>query len=139
MSTPSLIGIANADDTITYIYCHFDGYVKGGIGESLLKNFNTLDTVNALLQGGDVSYHTRNKCNTIPNDDYKIGVSGSEFLYLFEPETATWIYKETLDSGMESDWKLLSEGLPNLIHEPKRSESYVKMCELLVEQQTKKG
>ena len=122
MSTRSLIGIANANDTITYIYCHYDGYVKDGVGEALLNNFTNKRAVNKLLSGGAartidaeglVSYFDDEGSGTIPNEEYALGEASSEYVYLFEPETKTWIYKNytynVKDGGMgvKSDWKLL--------------------------------
>lgn len=54
MSTRSNIGIENSDDTITAIYCHFDGYVKG-VGKTLYEHYNTIDKVNELIALGDIS------------------------------------------------------------------------------------
>ena len=36
MSTRSLIGIQNADNTIEYIYCHHDGYLDW-VGKKLIS------------------------------------------------------------------------------------------------------
>lgn len=37
------------------IYCHFDGYVNGGVGEALKTSFNTYDKALNLILGGDCS------------------------------------------------------------------------------------
>ena len=132
MSTRSLSGIANKNDTIRYVYCHYDGYVVGGVGELLLYYFNTVEQVNDLLSGGDLRsigsdgraspfserpLHQRllggdsdEYFKTVPNDEYRVGLSDSEYIYLFEPETKTWIYKEYAEmEGHEvTNWKLLA-------------------------------
>ena len=121
MSTRALIGIANKDNTIHYIYSHFDGYVKGGVGEILLNKFTTKQAVIKLLAGGSarsidsagtVSYFDDEGSDTVLNDEYTLGKAGSEYVYLFEPETKTWIYKHyensTETEQKVSDWKLLS-------------------------------
>jgi len=126
MSTRSLIGIANKDNTIDYTYCHFDGYVENGVGESLLRNFTTKKSVVKLIKGGEarsidfdgsVSYYPDTQPYSIVNDEYVVGLSGSEYIYLYVPELKTWIYKEVdrpeqNDNSLdylfkESDWKLL--------------------------------
>ena len=53
MSTRSLIGIRK-DVGITYVYCHFDGYLDG-VGITLVKNYDTEDKVNDILKNGDMS------------------------------------------------------------------------------------
>ena len=55
MSTRSLIGIKNKDGSVTGIYCHNDGYVVGGVGETLHKYYNNEDRVRELINLGDLS------------------------------------------------------------------------------------
>ena len=54
MSTRSSIAIKNPDGTITGIYCHFDGYPEG-VGNKLVKFYDTKAKVNAMLALGDIS------------------------------------------------------------------------------------
>lgn len=54
MGTRSNIGIRNADNTITGIYCHWDGYPEWN-GKILLEHYNDVDRVNALMELGDLS------------------------------------------------------------------------------------
>lgn len=54
MGTRSNIGIRNLDNTITGIYCHWDGYPEWN-GKILLENYNDVDKVNALMELGDLS------------------------------------------------------------------------------------
>lgn len=53
MSTRSLIAVANPDMTYDTIYCHFDGYVKGGVGEELFKNYKERCKVENLISLGN--------------------------------------------------------------------------------------
>lgn len=53
MSTRCLIGIKE-NDKVKYIYCHNDGYIEGGVGETLLRYYNYYDTVR-LMELGDLS------------------------------------------------------------------------------------
>lgn len=54
MSTRCLIGKENTDKTITYIYCHHDGY-PGYVGKMLLDNYTNIETIDELLALGDMS------------------------------------------------------------------------------------
>ena len=52
MATSALIGKLNRDDTVTYIYNHFDGYPEGVL-KTLQEAFNELPKVLTLIDGGD--------------------------------------------------------------------------------------
>jgi hypothetical protein len=54
MATRSYIGIRNTDDSVDYIYCHFDGYPHHN-GIILTEYYNTVDKVKALMELGDLS------------------------------------------------------------------------------------
>ena len=54
MATRSLIGKLNSDNTVNYIYCHWDGYVEHN-GFLLQEHYNTPEKVNTLLALGDLS------------------------------------------------------------------------------------
>ncbi len=55
MSTNSRIGKLLPDGTIKQIYCHWDGYVEGGVGETLVEYYNTDENIEALFELGDLS------------------------------------------------------------------------------------
>lgn len=54
MATRSYIGIRNTDDSVDYIYCHYDGYPSHN-GAILTQHYDTYDKVKALLVLGDLS------------------------------------------------------------------------------------
>ena len=54
MSTRSNIGILNKDKSVTYVYCHSDGYPAYN-GKMLLEHYNTEEKVRELLSYGDIS------------------------------------------------------------------------------------
>jgi hypothetical protein len=54
MATRSFIGIRNTDDSVDYIYCHYDGYPSHN-GVILTEHYKTIDKVKALLALGDLS------------------------------------------------------------------------------------
>lgn len=54
MSTRSVIGKLNDDGKVRWIYCHHDGYPEG-VGDTLIKCYNTPESIEALLDLGDLS------------------------------------------------------------------------------------
>jgi hypothetical protein len=54
MATRSYIGVRNADASVDYIYCHFDGYPDHN-GAILREHYSNINRVNELLQLGDLS------------------------------------------------------------------------------------
>jgi hypothetical protein len=54
MATRSYIGIRNADTSVDYIYCHFDGYPEYN-GAILTEHYSNINRVNELLNLGDLS------------------------------------------------------------------------------------
>jgi hypothetical protein len=54
MATRSIIGKQNPDNTITFIYCHFDGYPSAA-GQTLVRSYKTETYVDELLKLGDLS------------------------------------------------------------------------------------
>ena len=55
MSTNARIGKLLPDGTIKHIYTHFDGYVEGGVGETLVDHYNEVTVIDELLSLGDLS------------------------------------------------------------------------------------
>lgn len=54
MSTNSAIGKMNEDGTVTSIYCHYDGYVRG-VGKILKEHYHARSKIDQLLQLGSLS------------------------------------------------------------------------------------
>ena len=54
MATRSTIGIINLDNTVTAVYCHWDGYPEYN-GTLLVENYDTADKVRDLLALGSIS------------------------------------------------------------------------------------
>lgn len=55
MSTRSMIGMKKEDGTIKAIYCHHDGYVQGGVGETLFYHYQETEKIEKLLNLGFLS------------------------------------------------------------------------------------
>ncbi len=60
MATNSRIGKMLPDGTIKQIYCHWDGYIEGGVGETLVEYYDTEENIDALLELGDLSQLAQN-------------------------------------------------------------------------------
>ena len=101
MSTHATISVQHADNTISSIYCHFDGYIEDGVGEALINTIWTLDRAEKLIQEGDLRYVKNNnnqvdaqsyyafkgeqisidKFNSL--EDFRANMQWEEFNYLF--------------------------------------------------------
>lgn len=56
MSTNAIIAMAHpSNDTIEYIYLHWDGYIHNGAGETLAMYYTTREKVKELMALGDLS------------------------------------------------------------------------------------
>lgn len=69
MATRSHIGILNDDNTVTYVYCHFDGYPEY-VGKILKEHYNTEDKVRELLSFGHISVLDINIHPTDPSHSF---------------------------------------------------------------------
>jgi hypothetical protein len=74
MSTRSAIGMVTYDGRIKAVYCHFDGYIDGGVGETLLNRYKDIFKVNELINGGSIS----TLGGLIRETKYYAGVEGIE-------------------------------------------------------------
>tara|TARA_Y100000310_G_C20687167_1_gene819827 strand:+ start:3169 stop:3537 length:369 start_codon:yes stop_codon:yes gene_type:complete len=56
MGTRSLISarLGKTEEWQT-IYCHWDGYIEGGVGEELHEKYDTIERISDLFAGGDLS------------------------------------------------------------------------------------
>ena len=54
MATRSTIGILNGDNSVTSIYCHWDGYPEG-VGATLREHYTATETITNLMALGDLS------------------------------------------------------------------------------------
>lgn len=107
MATRSLIAIPGPDDSYRAVYCHFDGYVEGGVGETLQDYWTDEDEIIDLINSGGMSTLGNDlaKCEfykdrgeeleiiTAPSfDDLKQIAKeyGGEYLHLYSPEKKRW-------------------------------------------------
>lgn len=84
MATRSLIGMELDDGKIQYIYCHWDGYVVGGVGQCLFECFKDRSKVYNLLALGDISSIGGRLTKA---DDLVDGCEGSEIVWAYHRDS----------------------------------------------------
>ena len=101
MATRSNIGILNNDNTITSVYCHWDGYPSHN-GKILLENYNTEEKVRELLKEGNISSLEPN-CNKPENHSFDKPKKGYTVYYGrdkgeldFKPKTDSALLKQSM-------------------------------------------
>ena len=115
MGTSSRIGIQLKDDSILSVYCHWDGYPSYN-GRSLRDNYNTVDKVRELIDGGNISaLHTNAGWNneTLPKTGPLYYTMRGESIDSNEPELSKnqSEYLETADDcGEEYAYLFTSAG-----------------------------
>ncbi len=107
MNANCTVAIKNQDATISGIYNNFDGHVKNGVGEELVKNYTTESKIKDLIDLGACSYIVNDVIAYHRDRDeewedvkpktyssYKIFIDemGQEFNYLFDD--GTWYIYE---------------------------------------------
>ena len=120
MSTRARIGIENKDGTITSIYCHHDGYLAGGVGETLVVNYKDENKVGRLMELGDIS-----SLGTEPVDNPKAWESTSEFA--LDPELWHKKWVEYHPDDMCDTYKSRGEDCPANI--AKNLDEYIEIAE----------
>lgn len=95
MATRSLIGKANENGSITYIYCHFDGYPSHN-GFILKNYYDTEEKVDRLLELGNLSSlgETLEACVAYSRDR---GETGQEAEVVRNLETYLEDYNDGID------------------------------------------
>ena len=118
MATRSNIGKLNPNNTVLYIYCHWDGYPSHN-GNILQEHYNTPEQVDALLALGDMSVlgETIGECKpydepgtemaSVMFEEYNSSLMISYF-YLFTDEG--WKV-----SAYGNEWMLLEDTLQDLV------------------------
>lgn len=109
MATRSHIGRRNLDDSVDYIYCHWDGYPSNN-GVILKEHYTTMDKVNQLLELGslsvlgkeigekqdfeDRSTHNENWCLAYGRDrgEKRVGMQNAPFQSLLSDDNVDYVY-----------------------------------------------
>jgi hypothetical protein len=132
MATRSLIGKLNSDNTVSYIYCHFDGYPEHN-GVILQEHYDTPFKVDHLLALGDLSvlgevigekqdfnnYSTRNNnwCLAYGRDRGESGVemrtvSQDEFFNSRDYVDYLYLYNNDFEWECYNTWTLELQNIP---------------------------
>jgi hypothetical protein len=80
MATSSSIAILNDDNTITGVYCHFDGYLNG-VGKTLVEHYNTKEKVEKLISYGSISILDENIGDGIDFNDREKRIDNKQCLF----------------------------------------------------------
>jgi hypothetical protein len=110
MATRSHIGLLSEDKTVSFVYCHYDGY-PSGVGKTLKENYDRPEDVFNLLSFGNMSilgngikdctFYGRDKNEPDQKQahtslyDFLSETSelnsGIDFKYLFNPTSEEWV------------------------------------------------
>lgn len=112
MGTPCRIGYRNENGSISSIHCNYDGYIKNGVGEYLVKHYKTKEKILDLLTLGDLS---RLGTKPVENPDaWKTYTSGEYKKY--HPDNTCDTYKSRgencpakVSSNLEEYYKLAND------------------------------
>jgi len=100
MSTRSHIGIVNEDNTVTYVYCHWDGYPEHN-GRILLNHYNNKEIINKLLDNGNIS-SLGEQIDPSPDKPHTFGKSQDNVcVFYFRERNEMGNEKQTVSSDIE--------------------------------------
>ena len=97
MSTRSLIWKEQEDGSYKGVYCHNDGYIKKGVGETLFKYYNSdnVDRIDKLIGLGNLS-SLGIYLDPLPNGVHKKFIFSPKFTYKY-----TFSDEHTFDNPQE--------------------------------------
>lgn len=106
MATRSYIAKQNSNDTIAYIYCHFDGYLEG-VGMRLFQHYTNETVIDKLLQlGGIRSLDTSpDTIDDYPDDEATIVKDEQELIEHFKDSWCEYCYL-----FKDNEWYVLHNG-----------------------------
>jgi hypothetical protein len=113
--TNSRIAVVQHDNTIKSIYCNFDGYLKG-VGSILFNNFKTYDSVNNLMNIGNIITLYSNSRYIVPYENTKCVVHSNldEYIDYIGKETFNYLFKEDMwFVYQENEWIALNKKMVN--------------------------
>lgn len=100
MATRSHIGIVNEDNTVTYVYCHWDGYPEHN-GRILLNHYNNKEIINKLLDNGNIS-SLGEQIDPSPDKPHTFGKSQDNVcVFYFRERNEMGNEKQTVSSDIE--------------------------------------
>ena len=116
------MAIERPDGTYDAIYCHYDGYVKDGVGEVLYTCYNDRDSADEIISLGnrralygrplnDPEYLYENEpyIKLKDLDELKKALEGINFLYIWGLDDKWRVITESWWRGHETKTQLLQE------------------------------
>lgn len=118
MSTNASISILKKDGTVDLAYCHHDGYLIDGVGETLLTHYKDAESIKDLIRGGAIDELGENKqstkfygrddnCHSFKNiADYHKSHK-EEYDYLYDEKSSSWSFSNGY--GNDKSFKPLTQ------------------------------
>ena len=114
MSTRSNIGIINEDGSVRVVYCHFDGYLTGGVGEQLVNESvrvaNLVNEAKTMLDSEiEPKIGINIKCGKPFKAKLQVENNKKEYAYLWNMKEGRWwfikghIYDYRINEPYEGD------------------------------------
>ena len=113
MATRSHIGILQEDQSVFFVYCHFDGH-PSNVGKTLRENYDLPEDVFNLLSFGDISvlkdtiedsvFYKRDRNETDVDqaqttlEKFLTKTPGIDFKYLYDVKTEKWSCRDWVGS-----------------------------------------
>lgn len=133
MGTRSYIGLKEKDESLIFVYCHWDGYVENN-GDILVNHYESEEKVRELLKNGSfsalepnsnqISYYansenpselemyTFNDVDELKKDFKNDKWIGIEFFYIFDTDTNQWIVSNSYNDDL--NFEKVTDVLNNL-------------------------
>ncbi|MBU9434184.1 hypothetical protein LGN04_28830 [Burkholderia multivorans] len=125
MSTNSTISILKNDGTVDLVYCHRDGYLIDGVGETLLNHYKDAESIRDLIKGGAIGdlgetkqatnffggNHSNDNCHSFKNIAEYHEANKEEFNYLFDENSSSWSFNKQY--GRDTSFRPLTQDAIN--------------------------
>lgn len=118
MSTNSTISILKKDGTVDLAYCHHDGYLIDGVGETLLNHYKDAESIKDLIRGGAIDelgetkqstkfYGRDDNCHSFKNIAEYHEAHKKEYDYLYDEKSSSWSFSNGY--GNDKSFKPLTQ------------------------------
>lgn len=106
MATRSYIAKQNSNDTIAYIYCHFDGYLEG-VGKTLFTHYTDETVIDKLMGLGGIRSLDTSPDTIVdyPDDETTIVKDEQELIEHFKDSWCDYCYL-----FKNNEWHVLHDG-----------------------------
>ncbi|CAD9227882.1 conserved hypothetical protein [Burkholderia cenocepacia] len=118
MSTNASISILKKDGTVDMAYCHHDGYLIEGVGETLLNHYRDAEGIMDLISGGAIDelgetkqstkfYDRDDNCHSFKDIAEYHEAYREEYDYLYDEKSGSWSYSNGY--GHDKSFKPLTQ------------------------------